>query len=66
MSSIYGFFGGSHSPATSLVIDGEIVCCVEEERITRIKAGDNFDAVAEQSSKVVEDYCDLKILDSIC
>lgn len=64
MSSIYGFFGGSHSPATSLVIDGEIVCCIEEERITRIKAGDNFDAVAEQSSKVVEDYCDLKILDS--
>jgi len=42
MSSIYGFFGGSHSPATSLIIDGEIVCCIEEERITRIKAGDNL------------------------
>ena len=58
MSSIYGFFGGSHSPATSLIIDGEIVCCIEEERITRIKAGDNFDAVAELSSKVVESYTD--------
>ena len=64
MSSIYGFFGGSHSPATSLIIDGEIVCCIEEERITRIKAGDNFDAVAELSSKVVESYTDLKILDA--
>jgi carbamoyltransferase len=64
MSSIYGFFGGSHSPATSLIIDGEITCCVEEERITRIKAGDNFDAVAELSSKVVENYSKLKILDS--
>jgi len=64
MSSIYGFFGGSHSPATSLIIDGEIVCCVEEERITRIKAGDNFDVVAELSSKVVENYTKLRILDS--
>jgi len=64
MSSIYGFFGGSHNPATSLVIDGEIVCCVEEERITRIKSGDNFDALAELSSKVVENYSNLKIIDS--
>ena len=64
MSSIYGFFGGSHSPATSLVVDGEIVCCIEEERITRIKAGDNVDAVAKLSSKSVEDYTKLKILDS--
>lgn len=64
MSSIYGFFGGSHSPSTSLVIDGEIVCCVEEERMTRIKAGDNFDCVAELSSKAVEDYTNLKILDA--
>jgi carbamoyltransferase len=64
MSSIYGFFGGSHSPATSLIVDGEIVCCVEEERITRIKAGDNFDAVAALSSKAVEEFTNLKILDA--
>jgi carbamoyltransferase len=64
MSSIYGFFGGSHSPATSLIVDGEIVCCVEEERITRIKAGDNFDAVATLSSKAVEEFINLKILDA--
>jgi carbamoyltransferase len=64
MSSIYGFFGGSHSPSTSLIVDGEIVCCVEEERITRIKAGDNFDAVATLSSKAVEEFTSLKILDA--
>lgn len=63
MSSIYGFFGGSHSPATSLVIDGEIICCVEEERITRIKAGDNTDSVAELSSRSVENFTGKKILD---
>ena len=42
MSSIYGFFGGSHSPSTSLIVDGEIILCVEEERLTRIKSGDNY------------------------
>jgi carbamoyltransferase len=64
MSSIYGFFGGSHSPSTSLVVDGEIVCCVEEERITRIKSGDNFDCVSELSSKAVEKFTNLKILEA--
>ena len=61
MSSIYGFFGGSHSPATSLVIDGEIVCSVEEERLTRIKAGDNTDNFATYSSKAVEQYTKVPI-----
>ncbi len=54
MSTIYGFFGGSHSPSTSFIKDGEIICCIEEERLTRKKAGDNFDCVAELSSKEVE------------
>jgi len=64
MSTIYGFFGGSHSPSTSLVIDGEIVACVEEERLTRIKAGDNYDIVAELSSRAVENFTGIGILDS--
>jgi carbamoyltransferase len=64
MSTIYGFFGGSHSPSTSLVIDGEIVACVEEERLTRIKAGDNYDIVAELSSRAVENFTGLNILNS--
>ena len=64
MSVIYGFFGGSHSPSTCLMIDGQIVCCIEEERITRIKAGDNFDAAPELSSKSVEEFTNIKILDA--
>jgi carbamoyltransferase len=64
MSTIYGFFGGSHSPSTSFIKDGKIVCCIEEERITRIKAGDNFDAVAELSSSAVESYTGVKIKDA--
>ena len=64
MSTIYGFFGGSHSPSTSLIKDGEIICCIEEERVTRIKAGDNIDALPELSSLEVEKYTGIKILDA--
>ena len=64
MSSIYGFFGGSHSPSTSLIVDGEIILCVEEERLTRIKSGDNYDAYPHLSSKSVESNSNLKITDS--
>jgi len=64
MSVIYGFFGGSHSPSTSLIVDGKIVCCIEEERITRIKAGDNFDAFPSLSASEVENFTGYKILDS--
>ena len=64
MSIVYGFFGGSHSPSTSLIVDGKIICCIEEERITRIKAGDNFDAFPELSSKEVEKFTNYKISDA--
>ena len=40
MSKIFGFYAGSHSASSSLVVDGEILMCLEEERMTRIKAGD--------------------------
>jgi carbamoyltransferase len=42
MSVIYGFYGGGHNSSTSLLVDGKIVYCVEEERMNRIKAG-NYD-----------------------
>lgn len=61
MSTIYGFFGGSHSPSTTLIKDGKIICCIEDERLTRIKAGDNFDVAPELSSKEVESYTGVKI-----
>ena len=54
MSSIYGIFGGSHDASTSLIVDGKIVNCVEEERITRIKAGNNYHSVPNLSLKTIE------------
>ena len=39
MSIIYGFYGGGHNSSASLIVDGKIVYCVEEERMNRIKAG---------------------------
>jgi carbamoyltransferase len=64
MSSIYGFFGGSHSPSSSLIVDGEIIYCIEEERLTRIKAGDTPDSFPELSSKKIQEYTGIKIIDS--
>lgn len=64
MSSIYGFFTGSHSPSVSLLKDGKIVFCIEEERLTRIKSGDNYDINCELSYKEAESYTGLKITDA--
>jgi carbamoyltransferase len=64
MSSIYGFFTGSHSPSVSLLKDGKIVFCIEEERLTRIKSGDNYDINCELSYKEAETYTGLKITDA--
>ena len=39
MSSIFGFYAGSHSASSVLIVDGEIKFAVEEERVTRVKSG---------------------------
>ena len=49
MSKIYGMFTGSHSPCIAYIEDGEIIFSIEEERLTRIKSGDNYDIQAELS-----------------
>jgi len=55
MSKIFGFYAGSHSASSSLVIDGKIEMCVEEERMTRIKAGDEHESFSELSyQKITE------------
>jgi carbamoyltransferase len=61
MSSIYGFFGGSHDPAVALIVDGEIKFCIEEERITRIKSGDNYLAVPNLSTTVIQRISNLSV-----
>ena len=53
MSSIYGFYGGSHSSTVSLVVDGKIICCLEEERTSRIKSGDDHESLPLTCSKKI-------------
>lgn len=61
MSSIYGFFGGSHSASSCLIIDGEIIKFIEEERMTRLKAGDNYHSYPNLSSQSIESSTGLPI-----
>lgn len=64
MSSIYSFFAGSHSAATALVVDGEIKYVIEEERLTRVKAGDSYESFPDLSLSKVEELSGLKISDA--
>jgi len=64
MSLIYGFFTGSHSPTVALMKDGKIMSCLEEERITRIKAGDNYDINVELASEAVQKFTGVNITDA--
>jgi len=61
MSTIYGFFTGNHSANVSLIKDGEIVFAIEEERLKRIKAGDDYDSNCILSSKEVEKRSEIPI-----
>jgi len=61
MSSIYGFFGSSHSASTSLVEDGEIKFCIEEERLDRVKSGIKHETYPILSSKKVEELSRINI-----
>lgn len=63
MSIIYSFFGGSHSASSCLMVDGEIHTIIEEERLTRIKSGDNFNSYPNLSSLKIEEVSGIKISD---
>jgi len=54
MSTIYGFYCGSHSGGSAIVKDGEILGVLEEERVLRIKAGDNHSSHAIMSLRKLE------------
>jgi carbamoyltransferase len=64
MSSIYSFFAGSHSASTALIVDGEIKFVIEEERLSRVKAGDNYESFPNLSSSKIEELSGLKISDA--
>ena len=38
MSTIIGIHHGGHDSSVALVIDGKLVCAIEEEKLTGIKA----------------------------
>ena len=61
MSTIYSFFGGSHSASSCLVVDGKIHTIIEEERLTRVKSGDNFNSFPDLSSLKIEEITGIKI-----
>jgi predicted NodU family carbamoyl transferase len=64
MSSIYSFFAGSHSATSSLIIDGEIKYVIEEERLSRIKAGDKYESFPNLSSSKIVELSGLQIKDA--
>lgn len=64
MSVIYSFFGGSHSASSSLIVDGEIINCIEEERLTRIKSGLAAESFPYLSSVEIERLSGYKIVDA--
>ncbi len=64
MSSIYSFFAGSHSAASALIVDGEIKYVIEEERLTRIKAGDSYVSYPNLSSSKIVELSGLQIKDA--
>lgn len=64
MSSIYSFFAGSHSAACALVVDGEIKHIIEEERLSRIKSGENTQSYPTLSLSVIESQSGLSVKDS--
>lgn len=64
MSSIYGFYSLSHSSSSTLILDGEIIHCVEEERLTRIKAADQYESYPNLSSQRIEKETGIKVKDA--
>lgn len=64
MSSIYSFYAGSHSATSCLIVDGKIHSILEEERLTRIKAGDDYYSYPDLSSKKIQEISNIKISDA--
>lgn len=49
MSKIYGLFGGTHNATVAYIEDGKIINVIEEERIIRIKSGNDYARCPELS-----------------
>lgn len=64
MSKIYGIFGGSHNANIAYVENGKIISCIEEERIRRIKSGNDFGAVPNNALEEIQKVTGVKLEDA--
>jgi len=61
MSTIFGLYGGAHDSAAVYIKDGEIISCIEEERINRIKSGNNYFSLPNESLTTIENVSGLNV-----
>ena len=64
MSKIYGFYAGSHDPTIAYVEDGEIKSVIQEERIKRVKSGNDHPQNPYQAKKVIEQQTGIAMQDA--
>lgn len=64
MAKVYGLFFGGHNHSTSLIVDGEIKYAIEDERITKRKAGYSWFEPPIYSLTTIEDITGIKLEDA--
>jgi len=64
MSKVYGLFFGGHGYSTTLIVDGEIKYAIEDERITRKKAGYSWFEPPVHSLKAIENASGITLEDA--
>ena len=64
MSKIYGFYAGSHDPTIAYIEDGEIKCVIQEERIKRIKSGNDHPQNPYLAQQAIEKETGVAIKDA--
>lgn len=61
MATVYGLFFGAHGHSTTLIVDGEIKYAIEDERITRKKAGYSWWEPPIHSLTAIEESCGITL-----
>src|SRR6056300_509460 len=64
MAKIYGLFFGAHGQSTTLIVDGEVKYAIEDERITRKKAGNSWWEAPIHSLKTIEEKTGILLEDA--
>lgn len=64
MSKIYGFCAGTHDSTIAYVEDGEIKCVIQEERIKRIKSGNDYPSNPTLAKKAIEKETGVNMVDA--